>query len=57
MAIDRQYQAAFQALNQKLTISLYPVNNTNVISHPNTITVLLLKSGRHREIQGILTIL
>jgi len=57
MTIVRQYQAALQALNQKLTISLYSVNNANVISHQNTITVLLIKRGRHREIQGVLSIL
>jgi len=54
MIIGRQYQVAFKALNQKLTISLFSVNNTNVLSHPNSITVLLLKNRGHNEVTGVI---
>jgi hypothetical protein len=49
MTAIRQYQAVFHVLNQKLTISLYSANNTNLISHLNLITVLPLRNTRHKE--------
>ncbi len=54
MTITRLYQTAFHALNQKLTISLYSVNNTNVISRLNAIIVLPLKHKSYKEKSGVL---